>query len=69
MCSVLICLVIAIPKSEREHAEFHGMKHANASIMNLVKRQRIDPFPMLAINGSAAFSGEAWTAGTPPSIS
>jgi hypothetical protein len=49
-------------------AEFHIMKHTNASI-NLVKRQVIDPFPMLAINGIAAFSGEAWTAGTPPSIS
>jgi len=43
-------------------AEFHIMKHTNASI-NLVKRQVIDPFPMLAINGIAAFSGEAWTAG------
>ena len=58
--SILIHL-IAIPKSERKHAEFHGMKHANAS-MYLVKRQIIDqgdPFPMLAINGSAAFSGRS----------
>lgn len=69
MCPVLIRFIIAIPKSGRKHAEFHGMKHANAFIMNLVKKERIDPFPMLAINGSAALSGEAWTAGTPPSIS
>lgn len=61
---------MGMSESESRRAEFHEKTQASASI-DLVKQHRIDPFPipMLAINGIAAFSGEAWTAGTPPSLS